>query len=431
MRKKNISNSNIMKTTQPNIKEIHTNKIITNKIKQNSNMQDQQNSFSDDLNNNINISEINQITSEEESLYYDLGYNPPPNNNSNIRDFSEIKPVGLINVNFSCYMNSCLQCFYHCKLFINEILKIKSSIKFKNAPITNALIDLIDGLISIGSNNSSPKGYQYPAKKFYDTLIKKYPKFKYSLGNDPKAVSSLILLFMPQELKPEFSYRADQNLNKNNEESLFEDIYYKYNKNLSFFSSNFYWCLKKKKICKNCKKKKLFTYSFQYNHMHNFYISQICKKLKKNNCTLIDCFNFFKEPDEDNSIEFMCYNCKNKVIANRILYYMATLPNYLIICLNDEGALSQYYKLAIDSEINLEEIFLPPKNYKGTRETKYEFHCGVFIRGARTHAVAICKHFDKNYYEFDDSNYKVYDIRRKLKNEIPYLLFYRRKDVPI
>jgi hypothetical protein len=84
-------------------------------------------------------------------------------------------------------MNSCLQCFYHCKFFINDILKNKDIIKYKNSPIANALIDLIEGLNSNGKNKSLLKSCIYPAKIFYDTLIQKYPKFKYSLGNDPKA----------------------------------------------------------------------------------------------------------------------------------------------------------------------------------------------------------------------------------------------------
>lgn len=408
-------------------------KVNTNTIKQNSNtnIKGPNNSFYNAYNKDkITKSEQYPITSEDK-IFIDLNCKPPCNNTFYI-DFSKIKPVGLINLNFSCYMNSCLQCFYHCKLFINEILKQKDIMKkYRNSPIANALIDLIEDINSIGKNISLSK-YKYPAESFYDTLIQKYPKFKYTLGNDPKAVSSLILLFLPQELQPEFSYRFDKNLDKSNEESLFEDIYNKYNKNLDFFADNFYYCLKIKKICKNCKKKKLFTYSFQYNYMHDFYISQICEKLQKNTCTLNDCFNYFKEPDDENTVEFTCYNCRKKVIANRILYYMVTLPNYLVICINDEGKLSQYYKIAIELEINLEDIFMPPKNYNGTRETKYEFHCGVFIRGAKTHAIAICKHFDNQYYEFDDTNYYVvYDIKKKLGNEIPYLLFYKRKDIPV
>ena len=46
--------------------------------------------------------------------------------------------------------------------------------------------------------------------------------------------------------------------------------------------------------------------------MHDFYISQICKKLKIYTCTLNDCFNFFKEPDDENTNDFTCYNCRKK-----------------------------------------------------------------------------------------------------------------------
>lgn len=420
------------KTTQTN-QETKNNKIAkTNKIISYTNIESSNNFISNDYNpNEIIESQKYPLTLEQENLFNGLNWKPPSHNNFCI-DFSKIKPVGLINLNFSCYMNSCLQCFYHCKLFINEILNNKDKIKYKNSPIANALINLVEDL-NLKGTNSSLKIYQYYPKNFYDTVLQKYPKFKNSFGNDPKAISLLILLFMPQELQPEFSYRTDKSINKNNEETLFEDIYKKYNKSYGLFSDNFYWCLKKKKICKNCKKKNknnCYTYSFQYNHMHDFYISQICRNLKSSTCTLNDCFNKFKEPDEENSIEFMCYNCGKKVIANRILYYMATLPNYLVICINDEGSLSKYYNLKVEPVINLGDIFNPTQNYTGSRETNYEFHCGVFIRGNKTHAIAICRHFDNQFYEFDDRYFKVYDIREKLKYEIPYLMFYRRKDIP-
>lgn len=235
----------------------------TNTIKQNSNtnIKGPNNSFYNAYNKDkITKSEQYPITSEDK-LFIDLNCKPPCNDTFYI-DFSKIKPVGLINLNFSCYMNSCLQCFYHCKLFINEILKQKDFIKnYRNSPIANALIDLIEGINLIGKNLSLSK-YKYHAKSFYDTLIQKYPKFENTLGNDPKVVSLLILLFLPQELQPEFSYRFDKNLDKSNEESLFEDIYNKYNKNLNFFADNFYYCVKIKKICKNCKKKNFILILF-------------------------------------------------------------------------------------------------------------------------------------------------------------------------
>ena len=38
-------------------------------------------------------------------------------------DLSKIFAVGLINLGNTCFMNSCLQCFYHCSEFTIELLK--------------------------------------------------------------------------------------------------------------------------------------------------------------------------------------------------------------------------------------------------------------------------------------------------------------------
>ena len=61
-------------------------------------------------------------------------------------NLSENIPVGLENLGGCCYMNSCLQCFFHCKLFSISILKNKEVFQYKNSSIANALVDLIEGL---------------------------------------------------------------------------------------------------------------------------------------------------------------------------------------------------------------------------------------------------------------------------------------------
>ena len=43
------------------------------------------------------------------------------NNNFFDLPLSKILPVGLNNLGASCFMNACLQCFFHCSLFIKEL----------------------------------------------------------------------------------------------------------------------------------------------------------------------------------------------------------------------------------------------------------------------------------------------------------------------
>ena len=168
--------------------------------------------------------------------------------------------------------------------------------------------------------------------------------------------------------------------------------------------------------------------------MHFFYLSSICKKFDINNCTLYDCFNYYHEPDTYNEdiMEFKCFSCKKRVIGKQILYYMSTLPNYLVICLCKEKEIEEEYKLVMEMEIDLKKYFEPCKAYTGSIETKYKFHAGVFIRGSETHAIAICRNFNGKLYEFNDNRcHLISDDINTINNEKPDLLFYRRNDLNV
>jgi hypothetical protein len=250
-------------------------------------------------------------------------------------------------------------------------------------------------------------------------------------------VAELILIFMQQELVPNFSFRQDKSINKCNEEKLFENIYLEYSKHSTSIWENFHFIEKKKSICSECiinKPDTCNTFTFRDCHMHFFYIGPICKKFDINNCTLFDCFNYYNEPDtEEENLEFKCFSCNKRIIGKQILYYMFTLPNYLVNCVGkEEDENLKEYKLIMEIKIELKNYFEPCKSYNGSIETKYIFHAGVFIRGNETHAIAICRNFNGKLYEFNDTRcFQFSEDIKKLNKEKPYLLFYRRSDLNI
>ena len=60
--------------------------------------------------------------------------------------------------------------------------------------------------------------------------------------------------------------------------------------------------------------------------------------------------------------------------------------------------------------------------------TEYELIGATFLIGSSGagHTVAYCKHFNNNYYLFDDTAYKE-EIINNLKNKNVFLLYYERK----
>jgi glutathione S-transferase len=66
---------------------------------------------------------------------------------------TDIFPVGLRNLGFSCFANSCLQCFFHCEDLTREILNNNYQIyKKKNGDVISAYLQSIENLYLSGIN---------------------------------------------------------------------------------------------------------------------------------------------------------------------------------------------------------------------------------------------------------------------------------------
>ena len=377
------------------------------------------------------------------------------NNNFFDQNLSEILPVGLKNLGSSCFMNACLQCFFHCSSFIKELLRNHKKYEQTKGDITSAFLLVSKNLYKNGKFSNNKK-YNYSKVKYYIDKYNYYTYFEnetnptsacdffnyiltnyanaYNHGSDPKIVAELILSKMANEIGPEIIYNPPKNIRKTDEISFFLDIYNYFDSlKENIIVSNFYWIREKECICSECNKS---TFNFQLNYIHYFYPEVILNRFssgyyKKYNLCIETCFKYFTKSDQDMT-SFACKVCNKRVKPKSILNYMVTLPKYLIFCLFvDKNVVDPInYRFDYGKDIDLKYYF---KNIEGNNKTctLYKFQSGCYSTWNSIHSLAFSYHFDGNLYEFNDSYYKQISDFKELYKENPYLLFYRRADIDL
>ena len=339
-----------------------------------------------------------------------------------IFDLSNIKPRGLINLGSTCFMNSVLQSFFHVKklsqYFIQEIEKDKN--KFIDCPLTNAYISVILGLINKNNDKIAFKPIEF--NKELIEINNSYDNYK---GSDPKDVVYDFIHKIHREINGDNSIQLNNKLNQLDKLKMF--YYYKEQEEEteSIISLLFGWCQQIEKYCEKCKIK---SYNFNYEFFITFNLEAIYSDLmkakinKERELNLKECFNnYFGKKNK----LFTCPACKTRmkgIVSNKI----CVLPNYFIIILNRGKNDKFNCKVNFDYILDIEDITEQIESKKVN--TKYELIAATFLYGPSGeggHTVAFCKHFDNNYYLYNDSTYSKKKLEQ-LKNNKAFLLYYER-----
>mgnify|MGYP002856907016 CR=1 FL=1 len=339
--------------------------------------------------------------------------------------FSKIKPKGLRNLGGCCYMNATLQCFYHIREFSNFFMKNKKEIIIKDGLLTTGLLDVIEGLSRKDSFSC------YSPKKFKNNLIEVDDVFEGSEGKDSGDLVQTILTVCQDELggEPEL---PDFSIDAKDECALFLDLYYKNSQVNTIIMELFNFYLRIRSRCFGCG---TVFYNILSENMLMLDLKQAFilnekdkdeKLIGQKKCVSVDeCLAYysFDGAIRDNSF---CKYCKKNTSIFSIRSFI-TLPKYLIMVMSRGEKENFECDVDFKEDIDLKQSYYKLKCIPHEKNTKYILFAGTILYGSQGygHTVAFCKHFDNQFYIFNDSTFTKTSFSEIKKQKI-YLLFYQK-----
>ena len=346
----------------------------------------------------------------------------------------KIKAKGLSNLGGCCYMNATLQCFYHIKELTYYFLDNKKEIKRKNGILSQGYLDLVEGL----SNFNKDKNYYIP-RKFKDSLLEIDDSFRGSEGKDSGDLVELFLYTIQQELGGDSDF-PDLSIDQRNLRLIYLDLYYKNSKAHSIIydlfnfetmsTSKCLWCgipfynissendiiFSLERVYDMHRKKK----EVNKNDNYIFYNTKNHRRVSVEEC--LTCYALDGALRNDTT----CKYCKKNtsILTTRSF---ATLPKIMIMVMSRGEKEKFECDVDFEEEIDLIDLYTNIGGIDIESSTKYSLISGTILYGSHGHGhtVAFCKHFNGEYYIFNDSSVRKTNFK-EIKNSKIYLLFYKK-----
>ena len=345
---------------------------------------------------------------------------------------TKIKPKGLRNLGGCCYMNATLQCFYHIKELTFYFLENKKEIKRKNGVLSLGYLDLVEGL-----SNLNRETYYIP-QKFKNSMIEIDDTFRGSEGKDSGDLIELFLYNCQLELGGDSDF-PDMSIDQREQRLIYYDLYYKNSRVRSIISELFSFEITANSKCFNCgvpfynistENSLMFSLEGVYNYFSQFKKSEnIISSFRNHNrrVSIEECLTFYSL-DGALQEDTLCKFC-NKNTSILTTRSFLTLPKIIIMIMSRGEREKFECDVDFEEELDLVDLYMGMKGIERENNTKYALLAGTILYGSGGwgHTVAFARHFDGEYYIFNDSSTRKTNFN-EIKNSKVYLLFYKKID---
>ena len=400
-----------------------------------------------------------------------------------------IRARGLANIGATCYMNATLQCFYHVKALSENLINDKQI--HDKMEITFCYKQLIEELTGCSNRQRfriDMQNYRQDQKlkdyiephKFKDLIGEKNPLFKGIKACDSKDLIIFLLDNMDNELTMKNNGNDKKEIFYGNDPSQMEKEAFKKYHN-SIVADLFYGFQRSSMICSFCKKadntysvfnflifplekiynslnknnntqiKRNTIYNNNFNNMfNNYYNNDIYSNYYSNDNNYNNYYNYFNDLNlqKEDKKKLTLYQCftehqkeeklsgPNRIYCNQCKNYRDAItkdeiykaPNVLILIINRGKGNIFECDLDFPTELNISQFVNDNHSPKMYDLIGVISHLGE--SSMEGHFIAMCKHFDGNWYLFNDA--RVVQINEKdIYKGTPYILFYQNKNIII